>query len=166
MRQLDAGEVERVDRGVYQLVAHMPGQHHDMALVAVRHPQAVMVLSTALAYHRLTTDVPPAVMVAVPRNAYAPRPGSVPMDVVRMDIPIADIQETQIEGVLVQIQRPGAAVADAVRFPERVGRDVLIDAFLCAARRPGMLAEIRAAAERRRILHRVQDWLSMAAVRG
>ncbi|MDT3681390.1 MAG: type IV toxin-antitoxin system AbiEi family antitoxin domain-containing protein, partial [Truepera sp.] len=72
-RMLDDGVLERVSRGVYRL-AELPAiSDPDLAVVALRVPRAVVCLVSALAFHDLTTQVPHAVWIALPRGVDTPR---------------------------------------------------------------------------------------------
>ena len=54
----DAGEVEQVGRGLYRLSTAPPLSNPDLVPIAIRIPRAVVCLISALAHHRLTTQVP------------------------------------------------------------------------------------------------------------
>ena len=67
----DRGDIERIARGIY---AH-PGFEADPDLVeiVIRAPNATLCLTSALAYHDLTDDIPPAINVALPRSQRPPK---------------------------------------------------------------------------------------------
>lgn len=52
------GVLERAARGVYLSAAASRSRHRDLLIVAARVPEAVFCLSTALAFHGLTTEMP------------------------------------------------------------------------------------------------------------
>ena len=64
---VDDGTVLRLGRGVYQL-ADAALSEPDLAVVARKVPRAVVCLVSALAHHRLTTQIPHAIDLAVPRG--------------------------------------------------------------------------------------------------
>ena len=64
---VEDGTVLRLGRGVYQLADAAPSEP-DLAVVARKVPQAILCLVSALAHHRLTTQIPHAVDLAVPRG--------------------------------------------------------------------------------------------------
>ena len=70
---LDDGVIERVSRGIYRLVQLPPIGNPDLVTVGLRIPNGVVCLVSALAFHRMTTQIPHEVSVAVPRGARAPR---------------------------------------------------------------------------------------------
>ena len=57
-RLKDTGLIEQVSRGVYRLASLPPLGNPDLVTVALRFPQAVICLVSALAYHELTTQIP------------------------------------------------------------------------------------------------------------
>src|SRR5579871_6107422 len=77
----DAGDVEQVGRGLYRLSTAPPLSNPDLVPIAIRIPRAVVCLISALAHHRLTTQVPHAVDIALPSHAQAPKMDSVPIRV-------------------------------------------------------------------------------------
>ena len=54
----DRGIIEQVSRGVYRLASLPDISNPDLVTVALRTPNAVICLVSALAYHNLTTQIP------------------------------------------------------------------------------------------------------------
>ncbi len=79
----DAGEIERVARGLYRLSTAPPLSNPDLAPIAIRVPRAVICLISALAHHRLTTQVPRVIDIALPSHGQIPKLGGVPLRVFR-----------------------------------------------------------------------------------
>src|SRR5207302_1029969 len=71
-RLVAAGAMERASRGVYLTPPASRSPHRDLLVVAVRAPNAVFCLLTALAFHRLTTEMPHEVWIALPLTARTP----------------------------------------------------------------------------------------------
>jgi len=69
----DAGTLERLSRGLYRLTTGLPLGNPDLVTVALKVPDAVICLISALAYHELTTQIPHEVHFAIPRGSEAPR---------------------------------------------------------------------------------------------
>ena len=68
----DEGTIEQLSRGVYRL-AELPAiGNPDLVTVSLRIPNAVICLVSALAVHGLTTQIPHAVDIALPRTARTP----------------------------------------------------------------------------------------------
>src|SRR5438477_9483606 len=54
----DAGIIEQLSRGLYRLADAPPLGNPDLVTVALKVPQGVICLISALAYHELTTQIP------------------------------------------------------------------------------------------------------------
>ena len=72
-RLTDSGQLERVGRGLYRLPSGAISEHESLATVAVKVPQAVFCLLTALQFHELTTQLPRQIWIAMPRGSHVPR---------------------------------------------------------------------------------------------
>jgi predicted transcriptional regulator of viral defense system len=57
-RLVKRGQLERIGRGLYRLPDSEVGEHHTLAQVAKRIPNAVVCLLSALRFHNLTTQAP------------------------------------------------------------------------------------------------------------
>src|SRR5207244_5401649 len=62
------GVMKRTSRGVYRLVAADHTEHLSLAEVAKRVPHSVICLLSALQFHRIGTQLPPDVWLAVERR--------------------------------------------------------------------------------------------------
>lgn len=127
----DAGKIEQVSRGLYRLSSAPPLANPDLIPVAVRSPRAVVCLISALAYHRLTTQVPHAVDVALPSHSKVPKIAEVPLRV--FWYPEASlrpgIQVVSIDRVRVRIFSPEKTIADCFKYRNKIGLDVAIEAL-------------------------------------
>lgn len=70
---VETGQSERVQRGVYRLVDAPLQNHEDLLEVSLRIPYGVVCLSSALAFHGLTTFIPKKIHLAVPQKRKPPR---------------------------------------------------------------------------------------------
>jgi predicted transcriptional regulator of viral defense system len=137
-RMLDDGVLERVSRGVYRLTELPPISDPDLAVVALRVPRAVVCLVSALAFHDLTTQVPHAVWIALPRGADTPRLDHPPLSVHRFgpDAFEAGVEVHELDGVEVKVYGAEKTLADVFKFRNQVGMDVALEALgLYAGRR-------------------------------
>jgi predicted transcriptional regulator of viral defense system len=66
------GELERLGRGVFLRGVHADGVDTDLVEIAVRAPSATICLTSALARHGLTDEIPTAVDIALPREQWQP----------------------------------------------------------------------------------------------
>lgn len=127
----DEGTVEQVARGLYRLTTFPAPGEPDLVTVAKKVPRAVFCLLTALAFHRLTTQVPHAVSIALPRTARIPRLAYPPLDVFRFSPSSlrAGVQEHAIDGVPIRIYSPEKTLADTFKYRHKLGLDVAVEAL-------------------------------------
>ena len=128
---VERGTLRRVARGVYSLPDASPDVGHDLARAGRQAPGGVVCLLSALRFHRLTTQNPFEVWVAIPPNAWRPVGGGVPIRFVHVARPhLADgVEHHRIEGTKVAITTPAKTVADCFKFRNRIGTDVAIEAL-------------------------------------
>ena len=69
----DAGILDQLSRGLFRLADLPPLGHPDLVPVALRVPDGVFCLLSALSLHDLTTQIPHEVYLALPRGADRPR---------------------------------------------------------------------------------------------
>ena len=62
---MDAGELERIGRGLYAIRGAEPSEHHSLVQVAKRVPHAAICLLSALRFHELTSQNPHEVWIAI-----------------------------------------------------------------------------------------------------
>ncbi len=136
-RLAEAGHLERIGRGLYALPRSLGATNHrSLVEVAVKAPNCVVCLLTALAFHQIGTQSPPAVWIAIPTHAHYPQIETVATEVVQMSPRLlvygAEIQ--RLEGVNVRITSPAKTVVDCFRYRSRVGTDVAVEALREALR--------------------------------
>jgi len=127
----DKGVVEQVSRGIYRLVDLPPISNPDLVTVALRFPNAVICLVSALSYHGITTQIPHSVSVSVSRESRLPSLDYPPLSVHRFSEPAysSGIEEHQIDGVPVKIYTPEKTLADCFKFRNKIGMDVVLEAL-------------------------------------
>jgi predicted transcriptional regulator of viral defense system len=127
----DAGEVEQVGRGLYRLSTAPPLSSPDLVPIAIRIPRAVICLISALAHHRLTTQIPHAVDIALPSHAQIPKIDGIPLRV--FWYPESSFQAgaevVVIDNVSVRIYSPEKTIADCFKYRNKIGLDVAIEAL-------------------------------------
>ena len=70
-RATKSGTYQRIARGLYLPATATPADW-DLLEAAARHAQATICLTSALAYHDLTDDIPRTLEVAIPRGSRPP----------------------------------------------------------------------------------------------
>ena len=72
-RSVQSGEVLRLGRGLYGLPDSAPNTHETLIEVAKRAPKAVICLTSALAFHGLTDQLPRRVWIAIGAKGWEPK---------------------------------------------------------------------------------------------
>lgn len=130
-RLVQKGFLNRVGRGLYALPGRSVSEHGSLAEVALRHPQAIVCLLSALRVHSLTTQSPFEVWLAIPNKARAPKMDYPPLRIVRFSgAALTDgIEEHDIDGVAVRVTNVARTVADCFKFRNKIGLDVALEAL-------------------------------------
>lgn len=130
-RLVSAGKLERVGRGVYSLPGRPITEFRSLAEVALRAPQGVVCLLSALRVHGIGTQAPFEVWLAIPKNLPLPRFVQPALRPVRMSGPaLAEgIEERKIEGVTVRVFNAAKTVADCFKYRNKIGIDVALEAL-------------------------------------
>jgi predicted transcriptional regulator of viral defense system len=131
------GKVERQARGIYTASSHARTADHALAQVAKRVPSGVMCLLTALRFHKMTTQLPAEVWIALPEKARKPRLEYLRLRVVRFSgaALTEGIETHRIEGVAVPVYSAAKTVADCFKYRNKVGIDVAVEALRDFSRR-------------------------------
>lgn len=135
----DAGELSPLARGVYRLAEMPPLSDPDLATVGKRVPHGVVCLISALAFHELTTQIPHAVHLALPRTARVPKLVHPPLQIYRFSNRAfqAGVQTHEIEGISVRVYSAEKTLADCFKYRNKIGLDVVLEALRAYRRRRG-----------------------------
>jgi predicted transcriptional regulator of viral defense system len=125
------GQLERVGRGLYRLPDADVTEFQGLASVAIKAPQAVFCLLTALQFHELTTQLPRRVWIAMPRGSHAPRIDHPPIKMVQFTgasysegIEVFERDQAQL-----RVYNVAKTVADCFKHRNKIGLDVALDAL-------------------------------------
>lgn len=146
----DSGKLEQISRGLYRLASLPELSEPDLVTVALRVPKAVITLLSALHFHGLTSEIPHAVSIALPRGTATPRLNWPPLEVHRYSGErFSHGMEThQIDGVEVRVYSPAKTVADCFRFRRQVSTEVAVEGLReTLAERKATAAEVMRAAK-------------------
>jgi predicted transcriptional regulator of viral defense system len=134
----DSGALERLSRGLYRLADLPPLSNPDLVTVALKVPQAIICLISALAFYELTTQVPHVVDVALHNQAKRPRLDYPPLRVVWFSGPAWDegVEVLMIDDVPVRIYGPEKSIADSFKCRHKIGLDVALEALKLYCQRP------------------------------
>lgn len=127
----DAGEIEQLGRGLYRLSTAPPLSSPDLVPIAIRIPRAVVCLISALAHHRLTTQVPHTVDIALPSHAQVPKANGIPLRVFWYPEPSfrAGIDVVTIDDISVRVYSQEKTIADCFKYRNKIGLDLAIEAL-------------------------------------
>jgi len=127
----DAGELEQLSRGLYRLADLPPLGNPDLVAVALKVPNGVICLISALAYHELTTQIPHEVYLALPRGAEPPRLDYPPVRTLWFtgEAFTEGIVAHKVDGVPVRIYDVEKTLADCFKYRNKVGLDTAVEAL-------------------------------------
>ncbi len=130
-RLASSGQLEKVGRGLYRLPNADVSEHEGLASIAVKVPQAVFCLLTALQFHELTTQLPRQVWIAMPRGSHAPRIEHPPLKMVQFTGAscFEGIEVFECDQVQLRVYNVAKTVADCFKHRNKIGLDVALEAL-------------------------------------
>lgn len=135
-RMVEDGRVIRLARGLYQLSDAPISIHHSLAEAAKLAPKGIVCLTSALAFHGLTDQLPRTVTLAVPKGDWTRRPAAASIRLVQMADALlrSDVETHMIDGVSVKVFSAARTVADCFRHRRTVGLAVALEGLQEALR--------------------------------
>lgn len=135
----DEGLLEQLAKGIYRLIEVPDFSEPDLVLVSKKIPHGVICLISALAYHEITTQIPHFVYVAIPTKARPSRLEYPPLRYFRYSEKVysSGIETMLIGGFPVKIYNIEKTLADCVKFRNKIGMDVVIEALKMYWQRKG-----------------------------
>lgn len=136
----DSGVLERLARGLYRLSDAPPLEAPDLVTVAMKVPQAVVCLVSALAFHQLTRQIPHVVQIAVKKHGKFPRLQSPPIEVFEFGGKAFNegIESHDIDAVKVRVYSPEKTIADCFKYRGKIGQDVAVEGLRAYVERGGL----------------------------
>ncbi len=118
--------VEKIGRGLYQLVDYQPSAYPDLVIASIKVPQGVVCLLSALAFHEATNEIPRSVDLAISRGTHANKIDYPPVSFYRFapETWEAGIEKHKIDGHQIKVYNLAKTVADCFKFRNRIGMDV------------------------------------------
>jgi predicted transcriptional regulator of viral defense system len=128
---MDAGELERIGRGLYALSGSEPSEHHSLVQVAKRVPHAAICLFSALRFHELTSQNPHEVWIAIGPKDRKPKLEYPSLKVVRYGDERFEIglEDHLVEGTRIRVYSAARTVVDLFSYRNKVGLDVALEAL-------------------------------------
>lgn len=157
------GAIIRLARGLYQLPDASVDTHHTLAEAAKLVPKGVICLTSALAFHELTDQIPAKVWIAIgpkdwrPKFHYPPaRFAHFPHNRLR-----TGVERHVIDGVEVPIFGAAKTVADLFRYRRTIGINIALEGLREALRkRKATPAQIAKHASNARVWKTMEPYVS------
>ena len=133
-RAVEAGEIERISRGVYQKRGSEIEENQILAEAAIRVPKGVIALVSALAFHGLTDQMPRRIWMAIGASDWEPVQSYPPMRMVRFTERYLrqGVENHMIAGFEVPIYSVPKTLADLFRNSKLVDRSVAVEGLRAA----------------------------------
>jgi predicted transcriptional regulator of viral defense system len=130
------GALVRLARGLYQLPDASIDVHHTLAEAAKLVPKGVICLTSALAYHELTDQIPAKVWIAIGSKDWRPNFRYPPARFARFPNKYLrnGVERHVIDGVEVPIFGIAKTIADLFRYRRIVGINVALEGLRQALR--------------------------------
>ena len=127
---LRSGALVRISRGLYGSPDRAITEQDQLAQLAIKHPNIVFCLLTALQIHGLTTQNSHEVWVAISSKARAPGVSYPPLHIVRFsDLGLA-VEQKSIDGVVyIPVTSVAKTIADCFKFRNKIGLDIALEAL-------------------------------------
>lgn len=130
-RMVERGDLQKISRGLYQLVDALPPSHPDLAVVGAKVPAGVVCLISALSFHEITTQIPHEIYLAIDRNAEPPRIDYPPVRVFRFSgrAFAEGIEKHDVGPVSVRVYSREKTLADCFKYRNKIGLDTCLEAL-------------------------------------
>lgn len=130
-RMVSAGLLEKVSHGLYRKTNTQMSEKEEMVNIALRVPQAIFCLFTALQFHELTTQLPREIWIAIPQGSHKPKIDYPPIQIIRPTKKIYDegIDIVIVDQVPIKIYNPAKTVVDCFKYRNKIGMDVALEAL-------------------------------------
>lgn len=159
-RRLAAGKAQRVLSGVLVEGDALLGEADVMALLNARQPLAVMNLISALSHHRMTTQIPDALYVALPRGVRMPCVYAMPVRVWYTTPELLEGCWDEIAGAYgpYRVTTPERTVVDCFKYRNKIGLSIFLEALRLGQEKLNPFL-LHSEAERLRVLNKMSPYL-------
>jgi predicted transcriptional regulator of viral defense system len=164
-RLVDGGVLERIGRGLYALPKGNVTAHHTLVEATLRVPKGVACLLSALQFHRLSTQTPHEIWLALGPAAWKPQIAWPPLRIVRFSGAALThgVETHTLEGVDVRITSAAKTVADCFKYRNKIGLDVALEALTEYRRQRGSVDVLMKAAAVDRVAVVLRPYLEATA---
>jgi len=131
---VDSGKIKKMGRGIYCRADRPDFSNPDIVTAAIKAPNGVICLISALAFHEVTDEIPQRVDMAIPEGARANRVDYPPVRFFHFSKKAweAGIETHEIDGWRVKIYNLAKTLADSFKFRNRMGISVAREALKTA----------------------------------
>ena len=153
---VDAGSIVKVKPGLYRLTEIQMNESNGLVEVCLAMPKAIICLSSALAYHELTTFVPTAITYAIPRSNKPNKLSHLPTDSFYFSEAQykAGIEHHETKAGLIRLYSVEKTICDCFRFRNKLGEDIVME---------GLKTYLR---QRNRDLNKLMKFAEICRVKG
>lgn len=133
------GKAERVQRGLYRETNMLPQSDESLIAIALRAPEAVVCLRSALAFHDLGTYIPWKVDLAIANKARAPTIRYPPTKFFYFTEKVYSfgVEEHTRGPAKVKVYSKEKTLADMLFYRNKLGIDLFIEGLQAYMRSPG-----------------------------
>lgn len=160
-RMVEAGALERVGRGLYALPRGKVTEHHTLVEATLRVPKGVVCLLSALQFHKLSTQSPHEVWLALGVRAWKPAIDWPRVRVVRFSGAALThgVEKHMLEGVEVKVTSAAKTVADCFKYRNKIGLDVALEALAEYRKKRGSVDRLMKASNADRVAVVIRPYL-------
>lgn len=125
------GRLVRIGRGLYALPNRPISENESLLEVATRSSQGVFCLLTALRFHKLTTQSPFEVWLAIPNKAQPPKIDNLSLRIIRLSKEALEegIETHMQDGIPIRVYGIAKTIVDCFKFRNKIGLDVALEAL-------------------------------------
>ncbi|MCY2963951.1 MAG: type IV toxin-antitoxin system AbiEi family antitoxin domain-containing protein [Planctomycetota bacterium] len=140
----DSGRIEQLSRGLFRLTEAPSLGHPDLVTVALKIPNGVLCLISALAWHELTTQIPHEIYVALPRGAEPPRLTYPPVRHFWFSGKVYSegIETQHADGIPLRVYCREKTIADCFKHRNQIGLDTVLEALKTYCRQGRLNVEL------------------------
>ena len=163
-RLVRQGRLVRHARGVYAPAKQEISGTHDWELACLRLPNGVLCLLSALVYHRIGTQNPAEVWMAIDVKAWRPTAGYPKIRIVRFSgVALSHgVMTVRVGRATLRVYHPAKTVADCFKYRHKIGLEVAVEALREGWRaKKFTLEELAESARVCRVRHVIQPYLDM-----
>lgn len=126
-----SGDLIKEARGLYRLAESEPLSDPDLVQTSLLIPKGIVFLISALYFHRLTTQIPHWIYLALPRGTNYPKVEYPPVKAFMRSEKqyAAGVEEHTIDGIKVRVYGKEKTVADCFAYRHEVGKDIALEAL-------------------------------------